>query len=539
MKAIRKIFIVALMLSLILTVATAVAADDMTFNQGDSNETINIEHTQNDYLTGKDSEDYSVSTQDKKPGSFHDLQMLIDNSSGVINLERDYIYNDATDRYLTIHNKPYGSIELFIELFVESDTGIKVNKSIQINGNGHSIDARNMTRIFNIIADNVVLKNITFLNGNCYNPNALQYEIILVGAGHNSPNAVVYDSGKFRDESFRSLAFSLKGGAIYCRANGLKITDSTFKGNIADYGGAIYIDGSDSQLSNLRFSNNTAYDGGAIYVCGKASIVQSKFDSNSGLRGGSSISSRGDVNIQNCIFTKGNGRNVVLYGKNWQIDNMTSSYYNSFVKFAPGLDFIYNLTPSHGDYHNLKITFGILGPTYYPGFFNDTKGYSNTKSFILDVNGQAYKLRTDENSQSQLNLKMPNGYITLKVYNPITNKSISKSFNFGPYIYNHTSINVEKVKSTPKLIAKNKVFNKKKKIKSYSVVLKDKNNKNLKKAVITLKINGKSFKAKTNKYGKATFKIKLNKKGTFKAKITFKENKNYKSISKTVKIKVR
>ena len=535
MKAIRKIFIVALMLSLILTVATAVAADDMTFNQGDSNETINIEHTQNDYLTGKDSEDYSVSTQDKKPDSFHDLQMLIDNASGVINLERDYAYNDATERYLTIHDKSYGGIELF----VESDTGIKINKTLHINGNGHSIDARNMTRIFNIIADNVVLKNITFLNGNCYNPNVLQYEIILLGAGHNSPNAVVYDSGKFRDESLRSLALSLKGGAIYCQANGLKITDSTFKGNIADNGGAIYIDGSDSQLSNLRFSNNTAYDGGAIYVCGKASIVQSIFDSNSGLRGGSSISSSGDVNIQNCIFTKGNGRNVVLYGKNWQIDNMTSSYYNSFVKFAPGLDFIYNLTPNHGDYHNLKITFGILGPTYYPGFFNDTKGYSNTKSFILDVNGQAYKLRTDENSQSQLKVKMPNGYITLKVYNPITNKSISKSFNFGPYMYNYTSINVEKVKSTPKLIAKNKVFNKKKKIKMYSVVLKDKNNKNLKKAEITLKINGKSFKAKTNKYGKATFKIKLNKKGTFKAKITFKENKNYKSISKTVKIKIR
>ena len=188
----------------------------------------------------------------------------------------------------------------------------------------------------------------------------------------------------------------------------------------------------------------------------------------------------------------------------------------------------------------MKITFGIrLYSLPNRPLVNDDYGYSNTKSFILDVNGQAYKLRTDENSQSQLNLKMPNGYITLKVYNPITNKSISKSFNFGPYMYNYTSINVEKVKSTPKLIAKNKVFNKKKKIKMYSVVLKDKNNKNLKKAEITLKINGKLFKAKTNKYGKATFKIKLNKKGTFKAKITFKENKNYKSISKTVKIKIR
>lgn len=535
MKAIRKIFIVALMLSLILTVATAVAADDMTFNQGDSNETINIEHTQNDYLTGKDSEDYPLSTQDKKPGSFHDLQMLIDNSSGVINLERDYAYNDTTDRYLTIHDKSYGGLELF----VESDTGIKINKSIQINGNGHSIDARNMTRIFNIIADNVVLKNITFLNANCYNPHGSPQDIFIVG-GELRANIVVYDSGKFHDESMHSVAISLKGGAIYCKANGLKITDSTFKGNIADNGGAIYIDGSDSQLSNLSFSNNTAYDGGALYVRGKATILQSKFDSNHGSHAGSSILSSGEVNIQNCTFTNSNRRNVVLYGK-WQIDNMNSTYYNSFVKFTGGLDFKYELTPSHGEYHNLKITFGIrLYSLPNRPLVNDDYGYSNNKSFCMDVNGKVYNLRTDENSQSELNLKIPNGYITLKAYNPITNRSVSKSFNFGPYMYNHTSVNIEKSKKSPsKLIAKGKVFNKKLKTKRYSIVLKGSDNEKLKKAWVSLKINGKLFKAKTNKYGKATFKIKLNKKGTFKAKITFKGNKNYTKTSKTVKIKIR
>ena len=535
MKAIRKIFIVALMLSLILTVATAVAADDMTFNQGDSNETINIEHTQNDYLTGKDSEDYSVSTQDKKSGSFHDLQMLIDNSSGVIDLERDYIYNDTTDRYISLHDKNH-DITIYLG---KSDRGIMINKSILINGNGHSIDARNMTRIFNINTDNVVLKNITFLNANCYNPHGTPQDIFIVG-GSLEANSVVYDSGKFHDESIHSVAISLKGGAIYCKANGLKITDSTFKGNIADNGGAIYIDGSDSQLSNLSFSNNTDYDGGALYVMGKATILQSKFDSNQGSHAGSSILSSGEVNIENCTFTNSNRRNVVLYGK-WQIDNMNSTYYNSFVKFTGGLDFEYELTPSHGEYHNLKITFGIrLYSLPNRPLVNDDYGYSNNKSFCLDVNGKVYNLRTDENSQSELTLKIPNGYITVKANNPITNLSISKSFNFGPYMYNYISINVDKAKKSPsKLIAKDKVFNKKKKIKAYSVVLKDKNNKNLKKAAITLKINGKLFKAKTNKYGKATFKIKLNKKGTFKAKITFNGNKNYTKTSKTVKIKIR
>ena len=89
------------------------------------------------------------------------------------------------------------------------------------------------------------------------------------------------------------------------------------------------------------------------------------------------------------------------------------------------------------------------------------------------------------------------------------------------------------------MIAKSKVFKKNSKSKIYSVILKSKDNKALKKVWIILKINGKLFKSKTNNNGKATIKIKLNKKGTFKSKITFKGNEKYKGTSKTVKIKIK
>ena len=57
---------------------------------------------------------------------------------------------------------------------------------------------------------------------------------------------------------------------------------------------------------------------------------------------------------------------------------------------------------------------------------------------------------------------------------------------------------------------------------------------------ITLKVKGKTYKAKTNNKGKATFKIKnLKKKGTFKATIKFKGNKYYKAATKKVKIKIK
>ena len=50
----------------------------------------------------------------------------------------------------------------------------------------------------------------------------------------------------------------------------------------------------------------------------------------------------------------------------------------------------------------------------------------------------------------------------------------------------------------------------------------------------------KTYKATTNSKGKATFKItKLTKKGKFKAVIKFSGDKNYKKVSKKVKIRVK
>ena len=57
--------------------------------------------------------------------------------------------------------------------------------------------------------------------------------------------------------------------------------------------------------------------------------------------------------------------------------------------------------------------------------------------------------------------------------------------------------------------------------------------------VIKLTVNSKTYTAKTNSKGQAVFKLSLNKKGTFKAKIKFAGDITYKSVSKSVKIKVK
>ena len=60
------------------------------------------------------------------------------------------------------------------------------------------------------------------------------------------------------------------------------------------------------------------------------------------------------------------------------------------------------------------------------------------------------------------------------------------------------------------------------------------------KVKLTLKVKGKTYKAKTNAKGKATFKIKnLKKKGKYKATVRFKGNTYYNKVTKKVKITVK
>ena len=91
-----------------------------------------------------------------------------------------------------------------------------------------------------------------------------------------------------------------------------------------------------------------------------------------------------------------------------------------------------------------------------------------------------------------------------------------------------------------KLTAKNKSFKKTTKIKKYTVTLKNEKGTAIKNAKLTLKVKGKTYKAKTNKKGKATFKItKLTKKGKYTATVKYAGSKTYKSAEKKVKLTIK
>lgn len=101
----------------------------------------------------------------------------------------------------------------------------------------------------------------------------------------------------------------------------------------------------------------------------------------------------------------------------------------------------------------------------------------------------------------------------------------------------NAKVTVKKVAS--KITAKKKTFKKAKKVKKYTITLKA-GKKAISKVKVTLKIKGKTYKAKTTAKGKATFKIKkLTKKGKYKAVIKFKGNKYFKATTKKVKITLK
>ncbi len=62
----------------------------------------------------------------------------------------------------------------------------------------------------------------------------------------------------------------------------------------------------------------------------------------------------------------------------------------------------------------------------------------------------------------------------------------------------------------------------------------------MKNTKVTIKVNKKTYTAKTNNKGVAIFKItKLNKKGTFKSTVTYNGNKYYNKVTKKINIKVK
>ena len=145
--------------------------------------------------------------------------------------------------------------------------------------------------------------------------------------------------------------------------------------------------------------------------------------------------------------------------------------------------------------------------------------------------GKVYSLKTDAKGKAKM-------YVSRSAKG-----KYDYSFSFlGDESYNACFVSKRMVITAQKvkLVAKKKTFKAKRKVKKYTVALKNRKGKAIKGKKLVLVIKKKKYTAKTNKKGKATFKIKkLNKKGTYKVKVKFAGDKTYKKITKKSKIKIK
>ena len=212
MKFKKSLLIVCLIIFLFsIASVSANEIDDVAITAED-NEIIAVDEDSSvenmDEILTESSQENVIEADAEDDGTFSALQKKINDAEegAVITLDKDYTYDEGF-----------------------SKRGIRINKNLTINGNGHTLDGLSQSRIFLVrygLIDNnhVVLNNIKFTNGNT----------------------------------------DLYGGAIFNYGN-LTVNNCVFTNNYAKYcGGAINSVGH-LNLKNSNFTKNTAGgDGGAV-----------------------------------------------------------------------------------------------------------------------------------------------------------------------------------------------------------------------------------------------------------------------------------
>ena len=247
-------------------------------------------------------------------GTFATLQNKIYQApaGSTINLENDYRYNSDVD----------------------SSYGIRIDKALTINGNGHSLDGLKTSKIFYVNTGSpVTFNNINFINGqSSVNGGA-------IGTESNQGNLKI-DGCQFIDNNAEN-----NGGAVSCGAFAT-ISNCYFKDNSACFGGAIHL--KDGSVLNCEFINNYAsLDGGAVYMgyYGHGEIQGCNFVGNSAYSGGGAV------------FGNFEDRPSQIYSCNFTDNHV--GYYGGAVK---GMYEIYssNFNSNHADYDGGAVARGML-----------------------------------------------------------------------------------------------------------------------------------------------------------------------------------
>ena len=325
--------------------------------------------------------------------------------------------------------------------------------------------------------------------------------------------------------------------------------DCIFINNYAEHGGAIYSAYSHPDLlyleeneeerifaENCTFINNSAKRGGALF--GGAYVQNCDFINNSAQEGGAACNGL----IVNCNFIN----NSAEYGGAISLTQSLNCTFKNNIANKEGENTYKSITNPVSKVSITMVTEVNNGITRLKITLKDSKGkiingYNILQILISDgKHNTPFSIWIDEDMVGHCY----SGHYSIEDKCIITLKGVKlgtykfKIFFKGSLNYLKSTKSVKlTIKATPKLTAAKKTFKKSTKIKKYTVTLKNHQNKVMKNTWITLKVNKKTYKVKTNTKGQATFKItNLNKKGTYTAVVKYAGNSYY--YAKTVKPKI-
>ena len=290
--------ILIVMLILIMSVGAVCAAESITEDAiGDDSKEI-LETVQEDIATEDSSDVLETAQNDIYTASDDSFTNLTDEINGkdVVDLTHDYKFNNETD----------------------NRSGIVISKdNFVLNGNGHTIDGKNQSRIFNIIANNITINDLILINGNAekggaiYSTGPLTLNNVTFISNYASKNGgavAVYEDVTINCNNSKFIDnFASEGGSSFVVAKGkLNLYNSYITSKIyAKAGQVMGSTGSQFNLENITFANTTATYSPAIYLVGsKIRIIDSKFiNLKANLTAGAmSLREGGELYISNCEF---------------------------------------------------------------------------------------------------------------------------------------------------------------------------------------------------------------------------------------------
>jgi predicted outer membrane repeat protein len=445
-------------------------------------------------------------------------------------------------------------------------------------------------------------RNITF-NGNFIGNHANNgaglnffegFENVTFNANFTANSAILGGAIASKNGVVENVSFSNNhadmGGAAYFSDGGTVVNCSFTNNSAANHGGAVYL-GGNGTIDKSTFKSNNASDGGAILSYGDLTVKNSIFEGNFavfktdnvGLKGNAAISLSNNtpedlgplcggyltvLNVSNITYgeivridVRVVDENHVPFDKGMVSVVIGGKTYSANVKNGSATIEIPNLNAGNYD---VNVTYGERNLDSSAKFKVSRQNaviIAVNKAYVINYGGKYSVTIKDANGKVISGKKVSFKFNAKNIASAITNakgiatvsltakimkatktgkKNLLIQFNDLNYNSALKTVKITVNKERTKLIAKNKKFKRVKKVKKYTVALKNSKGKALKKVRITLKVKGKTYNAKTNGKGKATFKIKkLTKKGKYKATVTYKGNNYYNKVIKKVKITIR